>query len=168
MKKLVNSIFAYFGQRPPFAKTNFERARKQYASLISIEQQAIDFVGTTLEVVNNALRSELQRNGYDLDKVRSGEIRVEATSTVSQRDKRFKSQVYTVDGFLVLRVNWKPNGFTLETNASGVATGQKKALKRGDGATGNLQVVKDRESREVEVEALAEKKLRDLRAEQRN
>lgn len=159
MKRIINSIFAHFGWKPLFAKANFKRAEQNYANLITIEQQAIDFVHCALNVVNNALRSELKRNGYDPKDVIEKKIFVQSVATTSKRDDRFKSQVYAVNGFVVLRVNWKPNGFTLETNSSQIATANKKAMKTESVVHKGTADIKAKEINEVEVEALANEKL---------
>jgi len=164
MKRIVNSILAFFGWKPYFAKTNFERAKENYANLITIEQQAIDFVHNALKVVNNALRSELKRNGYNPEDVLSKKIAVQSTATTSKTDSRFKSQVYSVGGFVVLRVNWKPNGFTLETNTSEVAARNKALLKKGLEQNTGTKDIENREKKEVEVEALTNRKLKDEKA----
>jgi len=164
MKRILNSIFAYCGWKPLFAKENFKRAEKSYANLITIEQQAIDFVHGALKIVNEALRSELKRNGYNPEDVIQKKIFVQSTATTSKTDPRFKSQVYSVGGFVVLRVNWKPNGFTLETNTSTVATANKKALKAGLEQNTGTKDIEAKEKNEVEVEALTNKKLKQQKA----
>jgi hypothetical protein len=115
-------------------------------------------------VVNNALRSELKRNGYNPEDVLSKKIAVQATATTSKTDSRFKSQVYSVGGFVVLRVNWKPNGFTLETNTSEVAARNKTLLKKGLEQNTGTKDIENKEKKEVEVEALTNKKLKEQKA----
>lgn len=159
MKKIINSIFAKFGFTPPYSKENFKRAAKNYASLITIEQQAIDFVHASLALINNAVRSELKRNGFDPEDALKGKIVVNSTATTSKTDARFKSQVYHVNGFVILRVNWKPNGFTLENNTAEVCKYNKRLLKKGSEGLSEEKDIKKNEKTTVEVEALANKKL---------
>lgn len=159
MKRIINSIFAFFGFKPAFILSNFRRAEKNYANLITVEQQAIDFVYGALKVINTALRSELERNGYDPKDVLKGIISVQATATTSAEDSRFKSQVYSVNGFVVLRVNWKPNGFTLETNTSAQSTAHKKVLKVGKEMNSGTKDIESKERKSVEVDALTNKKI---------
>ena len=159
MKNKINSIFSYFGWKPLFLKENFKRAEQNYANLITIEQQAIDFVHNALKVVNNSIKSELKRNGYNPEDFISKKMSLQSTATTSKKDERFKSQVYSVNGFIILRVDWKPNGFTLVVNTSQQATDQKKALKNGLEKTTEIKEIEAQEKNNVEVEALTNKKL---------
>lgn len=159
MKKLINSIFAYFGAKPPYSKVNYDQAVKHYSNLITIEQQAIDFVQNTLSAVNYRLRSELKRNGYDPAEVLAGKIAVKSVSVQSAKDARFKRTVYYADGFVVLRVNWKPNGFVFETNTADQANDNKKRLKAGGSAHFDVIRHENHEKHECEVDALANEKI---------
>jgi hypothetical protein len=165
MKRVINSIFAYFGQKPPFQVANFNRAKSHYSGLISIEKQAIDFVQDALKVINDRVRIELTRNGYDPNDALSGKLHVTSTATTSKTDARFKSNVYAVNGYVILKVSWKPNGFTLETNTADMCRGNKQALRAGlQQGDGNTKAIADSEKKEVEVEALANKKINDRKA----
>jgi hypothetical protein len=106
MKNLINSFVAYFGFSPVFQLANFRKAEASFAELISLEQQAISFVQNSLKVINNAVRSELKRNGYNPEDILEGKIKLNATPTESKKDARFKSQIYSVNGYAILRVNW--------------------------------------------------------------
>lgn len=159
MKNTINAAFAKFGLKPVFAKTNFERGVKNYANLMTIEQQAIDFVHEALKTVNQTLQIELKRNGYDPKDALNRKININALATESKTDKRFKSQTYSVDGFIILRVDWKPNGFTLGRNTQEKANENKKRLKAGLGYGTPLAEIKDAERKNVEIEALTNKKL---------
>lgn len=159
MKNFINSIFARFGFAPVFQIANFRKAEKNFAELISLEQQAVSFVQNSLKVVDNAVRTELQRNGYNPADVKNGKIKLVATSTTSAQDGRFKSQIYSVDGYVILKVKWKPNGFTLEVNTPEQTTANKKALKAGESKRRDFSQLKEKQKDEVEVEALANKKI---------
>lgn len=162
MKRIINSVFAFLGLKAPFSKTNFDRAKKHYSQLITVEQQAIDFVQDALKVINDALRSELKRNGYEPQDVLSKLVTVNATATTSKTDHRFKSQIYSVGGFVILRVNWKPNGFTLEANTMTQVKAHKEFLRANDGVNSGedgLKGIKEKEVRDVELDALTNKKL---------
>ena len=161
MKKIINSIFAKFRFTPPFSKENFERAVKNYASLITIEQQAIDFVRNSLSLINSAVRSELKRNGFDPEDAIKGKIIVSSTATTSKVDQRFKSLVYTVKGFVILRVNWRPNGFTLENNTAEVCKYNKDLLKKGAEGLSKEEDIKKNEKDNVEIEALTNLKIKE-------
>lgn len=159
MKKLINSIFAYFGVKPPYSKVNYDQAVKHYSNLITIEQQAIDFVQNTLSAVNYRLRSELKRNGYDPAEVLAGKIAVKSVSVQSAKDARFKRTVYYADGFVVLRVNWKPNGFVFETNTAEQATKNKIRIKTDGEVKIDIKAQEKHEKHECEVDALANEKI---------
>jgi hypothetical protein len=159
MKNLINSFVAYFGFSPVFQLANFRKAEASFAELISLEQQAISFVQNSLKVINNAVRSELKRNGYNPEDILEGKIKLNATPTESKKDARFKSQIYSVNGYAILRVNWKPNGFTLETNTAEQAAIHKKEMKAGTAGTRDEKKLLSKEKDNVEVEALANKKI---------
>jgi len=160
MKRLINSIFAFLGQKPPFQVANFNRAKNHYAGLISIEKQAIDFVQGALKVINDRIRIELVRNGYDPKDILDRKITVTSTATASKTDSRFKSNVYAVNGFVILKVSWRPNGFTMETNNAEMCKLNKLTIKSGLSlGDGNTKAIEDNEKKEVEVEALTNKKL---------
>lgn len=159
MKKVINSIFAYFGAKPPYSKVNYDQAVKHYSNLITIEQQAIDFVQNTLTAVNYRLRSELKRNGYDPAEVLAGKIAVKSVSVQSAKDARFKRTIFYADSFVILRVNWKPNGFVLETNTAQQASDNKKRLKAGGNAHFDIVRNENHEKRECEIDALANEKI---------
>lgn len=159
MKNLINSLFARFGFAPVFQIANFRKAEKNFAELISLEQQAVSFVQNSLKVINNAVKSELKRNGYDPADVLKGKVRLVATSTTSAQDARFKSQIYSVDGYVILKVKWKPNGFTMEVNTAEQTTANKKAIKAGENKRRDVNQLKAKEKDEVEIDALANKKI---------
>jgi hypothetical protein len=159
MKNLINSLFARFGFAPVFQIANFRKAEKNFAELISLEQQAVSFVQNTLKVINNAVKNELKRNGYDPADVLNGKLRLSAIATTSEQDERFKSQTYSVDGYVILKVKWKPNGFTMEVNTAEQTTANKKAMKSGENKKRDFSKLKAKEKDEVEVEALTNKKI---------
>ena len=165
MKRLINSIFAHFGAKPPFSKVNYDQAVKHYSNLITIEQQAIDFVQSALSAVNYRLRSELKRNGYDPAEVLAGKVSVKSVSVQSTKDPRFKRTIFYADGFVILRVNWKPNGFVFETNTAQQTTENKKRLKAGGEKKIDLKAQEMHEKRECEIDALANEKLIKQKAE---
>jgi hypothetical protein len=159
MKNLINSLFARFGFAPIFQIANFRKAEKNFAELISLEQQAVSFIQNSLKIINNAVKSELKRNGYDPADVLKGKIRLVATATTSAQDARFKSQIYSVDGYVILKVKWKPNGFTMEVNTAEQTTANKKAIKAGENKRRDVNQLKAKEKDEVEIDALANKKI---------
>jgi hypothetical protein len=159
MKNLINSLFARFGFAPVFQIANFRKAEKNFAELISLEQQAVSFIQNSLKIINNAVKSELKRNGYDPADVLKGKIRLVATATTSAQDARFKSQIYSVDGYVILKVKWKPNGFTMEVNTAEQTTANKKAIKAGENKRRDVNQLKAKEKDEVEIDALANKKI---------
>lgn len=159
MKNLMNSLFAKFGFAPVFQVANFRKAEKHYAELISLEQQAISFVQNSLELINNAVRSELKRNGYNPEDVLSGKVVLRSSAVTSKIDKRFKRQIYSVNGFVILRVNWKPNGFTLETNSMNIVKINKDNLKQNNQRNYDVKALDSQEEDGVNLDALANKKI---------
>jgi hypothetical protein len=159
MKNIINSIFARFGFAPLFQLANFKKAKKNYADLISVEQQAIAFVQNSLELINNAIRSELKRNGYNPEDVLSGKVFLKSSAVTSKIDDRFKRQIYMINGFVILRVNWKPNGFTLETNTMDVVRINKEKLKQNIENSYDVKALERKEKYDVNLDALTNKKI---------
>ena len=164
MKNLINSLFARFGFAPLFQVANFRKAEKNYAELISLEQQAISFVQNSLKLVNSAVRSELKRNGYNPEDVLNKNLVLKSSDFTSKIDSRFKRQVYSVDGFVILRINWKPNGFTLETNSMNLIKGRKEYFKQYGQRKASEKVLVREEQDGVNLDALTNKKINEEKA----
>jgi hypothetical protein len=159
MKNSINSLLARFGIAPAFQVANFRKAEKNFADLISLEQQAVSFVQSGLKLVNHAIKCELKRNGFKPEDILSGRVKMQSFATESKRDPRFKSQVYSVNGWVILKVKWKPNGFTLETKTAGEIKSHSDYLKQYGERNFDQKAAEAKEADAVNLEAVTNEKL---------
>ena len=129
---------------------------------------AEQFVVKTVNSINESIGIELIRNGFKLEKVKSGEQKLVRTFTQSDEDPRFISETYSVRfkhkdkdiERIIMSVKWRPNGFTIEVNSDGVANAIAKSpdfkIKRADTPINVENMTKE----EMEIELLAEKKMK--------
>ncbi len=159
MKNKINSLLAYWGLKPAFAVANFNEAVKNFDTLIGLEQQAVSFVHGALSVAGKALLSEIKRNGFDPNDVRSGKLKLVSISCTSSKDPRFKKTIYSINGYWIMAIYWKVNGFTLEKNTMATINANKAYMVEFNGLTmqntpDNATIIKN-----LNIDALTHEKL---------
>ena len=101
--------------------------KKIEAPVVRTENIAIDFIKNALNVIDSQLQKEIERNGFDLEKVKNGELKLSRTV---QCDPTNTTENYLIGNTVVMSTRWGCNGFSIEVNSDSVINAclTKKAL----------------------------------------
>jgi hypothetical protein len=130
------------------------------------EALAIEFVKNAVATIEAQLKIELDRNGYDLEEVRKGKIKLSRTVSRAE-DMRFKCEGFSIGNRLIMAVKWTPGGFTIERNSDAVAKAVSVNPSFGIPKNASPKLVLNATEREIEIEARAQKYLSDFYKEQK-
>jgi hypothetical protein len=101
--------------------------KKKDEPVVRTENIAIDFIKNALNVIDSQLKKEIERNGFDLEKVKSGELKFSRTVQVGEFAT---TENYIIGATVIMSTRWGRNGFTIEVNSDSVINAclTKKAL----------------------------------------
>jgi hypothetical protein len=102
-------------------------AKKVEAPVVRTENIAIDFIKNALNVIDSQLQKEIERNGFDLEKVKSSDLKLSRTV---QCEPANTTENYLIGNTVVMSTRWGCNGFVIEVNSDSVINAclTKKAL----------------------------------------
>lgn len=123
------------------------------------QEIALDFAKRACKAINNQLSVEIKRNGFSVEDIEKGAIKLVREVKYADTDPRFVGESFTIetkDGIkrIIMCVKWSPNGFQIERNSDAVANAIKvnpsfKIQKNVPLVTGDMT------QREIDIEARA-------------
>ena len=120
---------------------------------------AIDFVQKAVSAINGQLAVEIKRNGFSMEKVRKGKLKLErfVKGSGGHTIETFSISGRKIPERVIMAVKWSPIGFKIERNSDAVAAGIKASPKFRIKKAAPLISVENMTEREVKIEALASK-----------
>lgn len=112
MKKILNTLFRYFGWKPLFGMKSVVKT-KENISLEDTRSLLTAWLNNALKIINAELQKQITMNGFDPDKIRSGLLILTRELLVDPADDNVKHETYRIGNIEILRVTWKINGFTM-------------------------------------------------------
>lgn len=129
------------------------------------EELALAFLRRTVTAINAQLQIEVTRNGFKLEDVKKGKLKVVRTVVSAKNDDRFTCESFSIGKRLIMAVKWNPSGFVIERNSQTVANAVKVNPSFGISKNARPGLVLEATQREVEIEAGAQKYVSDLMKE---
>lgn len=126
------------------------------------ESLAVEFVKNMVATVEAQLKIEVERNGYSLEDLRKGKIKLTRNVARSEADPRFVCESFAIGQRLIMAVKWNPGGYSIERNSESVAKAVQKSPNFGIKKDAPLNLALTATQREVEIEAGAQKYLADF------
>jgi hypothetical protein len=126
------------------------------------EALAVAFVKNAVRGIESQLKTELARNGFNLEDLRKGKIKLLRTVVKSEQDERYICETFAIGKRLIMAVKWNPGGYMIERNSNQVAKAvtinPNFGIKKNDSPNLVLTATKN----EVEIEARAQNYLKDF------
>mgnify|MGYP003633489261 CR=1 FL=1 len=132
------------------------------------EALAVEFVKNAVRTIEAQLKIEIDRNGFSLEDLRKGKIKLTRTVVSADGNPLFKCESFAIGKRLILAVKWNPGGFTIERNSDAVARAVKINPNFGIKKNAAPGLVLNATKREVEIEAQAQKYMSDFIKENKN
>jgi hypothetical protein len=126
------------------------------------ETLAIEFVKNTVRTIEAQLKVEIERNGFKLEDLKAGKIKLVRNVAKAENDGRFVCESFSIGSRLIMAVKWNPGGFNIERNndeaAKAISVSPGFGIKKGT----TPALVQSATQREIEIEAGAQKYLKDF------
>lgn len=110
MKKLINSVFRYFGWTPPFGKKT-TTPKEPVKNAAKTNEFLVAWCRSALKTINEELSRQIMKNGFDADKIRTGELILTREESADAEGNKYET--YYIGNIEIMRVNWKVNGFSI-------------------------------------------------------
>jgi hypothetical protein len=132
------------------------------------ESLAVEFVKSAVRTIEAQLKIEIERNGFSLEDLRKGKIKLSRTVVSADGNPLFKCESFAIGKRLILAIKWNPGGFTIERNSDAVAKAVSVNPNFGIKKNAAPGLVLNATKREVEIEAQAQKYLTDFLKENKH
>lgn len=143
---------------------SFFQKKRQINISNTTEALAIEFIKEAVRGINGQIEIEIERLGFRISNLKNGRIKLTRVIIRSDHDPRFATETFSIErkGFtprMILAVKWSPNSFEIERYSEQMANAIKSNPLFGVKKDANKKDVVAATKRNVEIEALAAKKI---------